>query len=542
MDIQNQAYLEEAYELLAELEDALIELEQQKTNRDLIDRIFRAMHTIKGSGAMFGFDDIAAFTHTIETVYDCIRSEQLQVSENLVSLTLAACDQIKAMLDASQGNGTVDASEAEKITSAFQRLIPSGDEQAASSPTDSMQSGSENDTDSHEVTYRIRFIPHEDLFANGTNPILLLNELRAFGDSKVVCHMKNIPDIHTLNPEACYVSWDIILTTSREINEIRDVFIFVEDISDVTIDVIDEIGIEEEDYKRIGEILFDRGDISLTELERILSKQKRIGEMLVESGSVDISEVNSALVEQNHVRTLRKNRSTNDSATSSIRVASDKLDSLVNLVGELVTVQARLTQYASRENIPDLTAIAEEVERLSADLRDNTMGIRMLPIGTTFAKFKRLVRDLSSELGKEINFTTEGAETELDKTVIEKLGDPLVHLIRNSIDHGVEPPEVRVATGKSARGSICLSAVHSGAHVLVSVHDDGAGLNAENIRAKAVDKGIIAADASLSEKEIFELILAPGFSTAENITSVSGKGSRQGNHSSGCLAERKGDL
>jgi len=524
MDEGKQAYLEEAYELLAELEDALMELEHNAHDNDLVNRIFRAMHTIKGSGAMFGFDDIAEFTHTIETVYDYIREDKLAVSEDLVSLTLSACDQIKAMLDASQGNGIVEKSALDNITAAFRKLIPVDDKDAASNSTDSSLPAAHEDPDGHEVTYRIRFIPRENLFANGTNPILLLNELRAFGDNKVVCHMQNIPDLKEMNPEACYVSWDIILTTSRELNEIRDVFIFVEDMSDVTVDVIDEIGIEEEDYKRIGEILFDRGDISLAELERILGKQKRIGEMLVDAGSVDTADVQSALAEQEHVRTMRKNRNTGDHTSSSIRVASNKLDALVDLVGELVTIQARLTQTANQKNDPDLVTIAEEVERLIAELRDNTMGIRMLPIGTMFAKFKRLVRDLSADLGKQINFTTEGAETELDKTVIEKLGDPLVHLIRNSIDHGIESPAVRTTSGKTPQGNICLSAVHSGAHVLVSVHDNGAGLDTDAIRAKAIDKGIISPDAVLSEKEIFELILAPGFSTAKNITSVSGRG------------------
>jgi len=524
MDIPNQVYLEEAYELLSELEDALIEVEQRPDDKDLIDRIFRAMHTLKGSGAMFGFNDIAEFTHTIETVYDYVREYKLTVNKYLVSLTLSACDQIKAMLDVFQGRGTVDESEVNSITDEFLKLIPGDDENALSGPIDSSRSGSNKDEGGHKVTYRIRFIPHENLFKNGTNPLLLLNELRAFGENRIICHIQNIPDLRDIKPESCFVSWDIILTTSREINEIRDVFIFVEGISDISIDVIDEADIEEQDYKRIGEILFDRGDITLKDLELILSKQKLIGEMFVESGAVDQTQVASALVEQEHIRTIRKKNRTTGDNTSSIRVASDKLDSLVNLVGELVTVQARLIQFSATQKNPDLTAIAEEVKRLSTGLRDNAMGIRMMPIGTTFAKFKRLVRDLSTELGKEINFTTEGAETELDKTVIEKLGDPLIHLIRNSIDHGVESPDMRTAAGKPPQGSIRLSAVHSGASVLISVHDDGAGLDADVIKAKAIDKGIISPDVALSEKEIFELILAPGFSTAQNVTCVSGRG------------------
>ncbi len=529
MDAQKQLYREEAFELLADLEEALIELEQQPGDLDTVNRIFRAMHTIKGSGAMFGFDDIASFTHTIETVYDLIREEKLSVDEELISLTLRSCDQIKVMLNASQGGEEADATLAEEITASFKKLISSMEgtapEQDDSRPADS--GGEQADDLKAETTYRIRFKPHRELFQNGTNPIPLLNEIRGLGHAHVICHLKELPGLKELDPEACYTYWDIILTTDKDADAIRDVFIFVEHISDVEVTKIDDYSeIDHEEYKKIGEILFDRGDISLSDLESILGRQKRIGELLVESGKARRSEVQSALVEQEHVRNLRKKRMGNLSgdAASSIRVASHKLDSLVNLVGELVTVQARLTQLSVQRNDTDLTLVSEEVERLTAELRDNAMGIRMLPIGTTFAKFKRLVRDLSTELGKEVDFTTSGEETELDKTVIDRLGDPLVHLIRNSIDHGIESPEKRAAAGKPAEGTIRLTAEHSGAHVLISVSDDGAGLDTEAIRAKAMEKGLISPDANLSEKEIFELILAPGFSTARSVSKVSGRG------------------
>ncbi len=529
MDAQKQLYREEAFELLADLEEALIELEQQPGDLDTVNRIFRAMHTIKGSGAMFGFDDIASFTHTIETVYDLIREEKLSVDEELISLTLRSCDQIKVMLNASQGGEEADATLAEEITASFKKLISSGEdtapEQDAPRPADS--ASEQGDDLKAETTYRIRFKPHHELFQNGTNPIPLLNEIRGLGHAHVICHLKELPGLKDLDPEACYTYWDIILTTDKDADAIRDVFIFVEHISDVEVTKIDDYSeIDHEEYKKIGEILFDRGDISLSDLESILGRQKRIGELLVESGKARRSEVQSALMEQEHVRSLRKKRMGNLSGdtASSIRVASHKLDSLVNLVGELVTVQARLTQLSAQRNDTDLTLVSEEVERLTAELRDNAMGIRMLPIGTTFAKFKRLVRDLSTELGKEVDFTTSGEETELDKTVIDRLGDPLVHLIRNSIDHGIESPEKRAAAGKPAEGTIRLTAEHSGAHVLISVSDDGAGLDTEAIRAKAMEKGLISPDASLSEKEIFELILAPGFSTARSVSKVSGRG------------------
>ena len=534
MDAPKQVYREEAYELLADLEESLIELEQRPGERDLIDRVFRAMHTIKGSGAMFGFDDIAKFTHTVETVYDHIRAGRLTVTAELISLTLKSCDQIKAMLEASQGGQPVDEALTEEITAQLKVLLPGEQGQTGSTPQPSTSAPPEQelkDEPGEEATYRIRFRPHRNLFANGTNPVPLLDELRSLGKAHTLCHLKDLPDLETMDPESCYASWDIILTTSRDVNDIRDVFIFVEDVSDINVTKIDDgTDADREEYKKIGEILFDRGEISLSDLEAILGRQKRFGEMLVESGKACRSDVQSALLEQEHVRSVRRQRSqipaggTAPDAAASIRVASHKLDSLVNLVGELVTVQARLTQLAAYRGDTDLTLVAEEVERLSSELRDNAMGIRMQPIGTTFAKFKRLVRDLSAELGKEIEFTTEGEETELDKTVIEKLSDPLVHLIRNSIDHGVEDPQTRKASGKPSSGTIHLSAEHSGAYVLISVADDGAGLDAEAIRKKAVEKGLIAPDASLSESELFELILAPGFSTAETVTNVSGRG------------------
>lgn len=521
MEIQKDAYREEAHELLAVLEDALLELEQRPDDMEIISRVFRAMHTLKGSGAMFGFEDIAGFTHTIETVYDLVRSSSIQVTADLISLTLAACDQVKVMLEASLGRAKVDEKRTVELSAAFRRYLPS--EEPASAPEGSAPASPPEPEAAAPTTYRIRFQPHRDLFSNGTNPVPLLNELRSLGECSIVADIQSLPDLETIDPESCYTAWDIILTTGLDINTIKDTFIFVEDLCHLTITPIETPADDETPYKKVGEILIERGDIRPEDLEKALHAQKRLGEMLVEAGSIKPVQVISALKEQEHVREYQKKRSPVDE-TASIRVPALKLDALVNLVGELVTVQARLSQHAGLMNDPDLTSIAEEVESLSAELRDISMGIRMLPIGTTFAKFKRLVRDLSAELGKDIAFTMQGAETELDKTVIDKLSDPLVHLIRNSIDHGIEPPEARTGKGKSAQGTIRLAAQHSGAYVLITVADDGAGLNSEALRRKAVEKGIISAEAILSEQETFQLIFAPGFSTATTVTSVSGRG------------------
>ena len=525
MDSHRQAYKEEAYELLAELESSLLELEETPEDADLIGRVFRAMHTIKGSGAMFGFDDIAGFTHEVETVFDMVRNGRIKVTRDLVNLALKARDLIKGMLDASDGAGdAVERSATEAVIAGLRLLVPAAPADGATGETPVTAAPSESNGEK-AVTYRIRFVPSPDVTVNGTNPLLLLAELRQLGDCRMVAQMARVPRLEEIDPENCYLLWDVILTTKRGIDAIRDVFIFIEDDCDLKIDVIDDGGIldVDADYKKLGFILVERGDLAPEDMKAILAKQKRFGELLVEHGVILPEKVESALVEQQHVKEVRKERQTQESA-SSIRVPAEKLDILVNLVGELVTVQARLSQTAAGRADALLVTIAEEVERLTNELRDTALNIRMLPIGTTFSKFKRLVRDLSVELGKDIEMTTEGAETELDKTVIEKLNDPLVHLIRNSIDHGIEAPDERVAAGKPRQGTVHLAAVHSGDSVLITITDDGKGLDREAIRAKGIERGIVSATAELSDKEIFSLIFAPGFSTAKTVTSVSGRG------------------
>ncbi len=519
IDQHRQTYKEETRELLVKLEADLLELEENPNDSELIASVFRALHTIKGSGAMFGFDDIAAFTHEAETVFDCIREGRLGVNKTIVDLALSACDLIRQMVD----GDAIDSAAYGKVRNSFQEMIPIGDFAGDASNTSAKKEACA-DT-GRAITYHIRFQPCADIFTTGTNPVFLLDELRGLGPCKVVAHTGSIPRLDEMNPESCYIYWDVILTTDQGINSIKDVFIFVEDDSRITIDPIDEDGLIEEDndYKKLGEILVERGDVSAEEITKILQSKKRIGELLVERKAVNSDAVASALVEQEYVRQVRKTRQ-EKAETSSIRVPAERLDALADLVGELVTVQARLTQKSELQDDPELVAIAEEVERLTTELRDNTMGIRTLPISTIFARFRRLVRDLSKELGKEIILETEGGETELDKTVIDRLNDPLVHLIRNSIDHGIESPAKRRSAGKSAHGTIRLSAAHRGANVYITIEDDGAGLDVEAIRAKAVKKGMISPDANMTDDEIFAFMFIPGFSTAQKVTDISGRG------------------
>lgn len=528
-DINRQAFKEEAYDLLGELESALLELEENPRDQELIDRVFRAMHTVKGSGAMFGFDDIAAFTHDVETAFDKVRCGELPVTRELLDLTLRARDHILELLGDTTGTRAGSA-QAKAIIAGLRGLAgAAGGQDAAPADPASAAPGQDEAlaaaSGGEAVTYRVRIRPGRDIMLCGTNPLALLAELRDLGTGQVAAHIGEVPPLSELEPEGCYVWWDVILATDKGEDAIRDVFIFVEDDCEVTIQVIDTLGALEGDstYKRLGEILVERGDISADDLRRVLGEQPRLGDMLAEAGVVSREQVESALAEQAAVRRIRKDRDEQATA-SSIRVAADKLDDLVDLVGELVIVQAQISQMVSTRGDQELTTLAEELERLSDELRDSTLSVRMLPIGTTFSKFRRLVRDLSAELGKQIELKTKGAETELDKTVIERLNDPLVHLLRNSIDHGVEPPDVRRAAGKDPCGEILLCAEHSGGEVLITIRDDGKGMDPASLRAKGVERGLIARDADLTDKELFNLIFAPGFSTAQKVTSVSGRG------------------
>ncbi|MEE4359393.1 MAG: chemotaxis protein CheA [Desulfococcaceae bacterium] len=519
MEDHSAIYKEETYELLAELETSLLELERTPDDGELIDQVFRSMHTIKGSGAMFGFENIAAFTHEIESVFDQVRDREIPVSKKLIDLTLAACDLIKKMVEGESG----DAEQEQQIVRSFQEMNPVSD--ISLSDGKSRLPAGETDDDGTEHLYRIRFRPETDFFRNGSNPLPLLEELQAMGICEIIIHKNNIPFLADMEPETCYIYWDIFLSTGEGINAVRDVFIFAEDNCSLDIRVIDSCdggasGIRD---KKIGEILLEQGDITSDMIQKALNGQRRVGEMLLESKAIDPDTLNAALLEQKHIRDAGWKRR-HQAPGSSLRVPAEKLDTLVNLVGELVTVQARLTRRASFDRDRELTAISEEVERLSAELRDNTMNIRMLPVGSTFRKFRRLIHDLSNELGKEVNVQTEGEETELDKTVIEQLNDPLVHIIRNALDHGIEIPEIREARGKPRQGNLFLRAERSGSDVLIRIADDGAGIDPEVIRNRAMEKGLISPESEYTENEILSMIFLPGFSTVRQVSGVSGRG------------------
>jgi two-component system, chemotaxis family, sensor kinase CheA len=488
IDKFRQSFREEARELLTELESALLELDRKRDDREVVGRAFRALHTIKGSGAMFGFDDIAGFAHNLETAFDRLRNGQLSATADLINLTLAAGDHIKSMLEAEDGGAPADMATSTRILSELQRLTeiarPESDAVAETQvvvPVEVQSAAAENP--GAVVAWRIRFRPSAEILLHGMNPRLLLRELRGLGKLEIVLDTSAIPPLAELQAEHCYLAWDLVLTTAVPIETIRDVFIFVEDDCELAI------------------------------------------EPLARDSRPTAPRAGIAVQPNQSASKAREAPAVNPPATAaSLRVSTSKLDELVNLVGELVTVQARLGEIAGRHDDADLRDVSEAVDRVTAALRDNSMSIRMLPMRATFERFRRLVHDLGVDLQKEVAFTVEGAETELDKTVIDQLNDPLVHLIRNSMDHGIESAEDRRAAGKNPSGTIHLSARHSGANVLIQVSDDGKGMDHEAVRARAVERGLIDAGVRLSEPETLALIMSPGFSTARQVSDVSGRG------------------
>ncbi|MFV3126200.1 chemotaxis protein CheW [Niveispirillum sp. KHB5.9] len=493
-------FRQEAQELLEVLEQTLLDLEHAPGDAGLIDSAFRALHTIKGSGAMFGFDAVAAFTHHVETAFDLVRKGKVAPNRALIAVTLAAKDRMRLLIEQPD---LVD--EGGDAILRDLKAIVDGASGPAAVP---VPAGA--------ATWRVRFRLARDAMAMGTNPLLLLDELRELGLATIVARSDAVPPLDELVPTDCHLAWDVVLTTDKPVSAIEDVFMFVIDDMELSIEPV-----EEGKDKRIGEILVERGDVDQKMIDAALADQLPLGSLLVKSGSVSPERLSAALAEQQHVRAEAQQKA---KTVDSIRVPAERLDELMDRVGELVIAQSRLAQVAAASGDPQVKAVAEELERLAHELREKTMGIRTVPISSLFGRFRRLIHDLAHELGKEIELVTVGEETELDKTVIERLNDPLIHLIRNAIDHGLEGPDGRRAAGKPAAGRITLSARHAGAEVLVSITDDGKGLDKARIQARAEENGIIPRDARLSEADLFQLIFQPGFSTAKTVTSLSGRG------------------
>lgn len=519
MNPLKQAYMEEAKELLDSLEQDFIALETNADDNELIHKVFRELHTVKGSGGMFGFERLSKFVHDLETLYDLIRNDKLLLTQEIVSLSLKFVDFCQFLLNEPDENESVDL-EQQLIESLHDLIPPVTDEPRKKSKPVGNESISLK-----QKLYRIQFIPDKDIFVKGINVSIIYNNLSSLGRCFSFAHEENIPEINDINPEFCYTGWTFILTTSESINTIKDIFIFVEDSCKLTItEIFSSIAeIEDETMPLIGDILLSTGNITKEAIEQLVNKRKLFGSEAVEMGFTTEDKVASALFEQKTIANVKKEVSSTI-ATSSIRVQNEKLDFLTNTVSELVTLQARLTQFAEAQKQTELTSISEYLEKLTSSLRDTVMMIRMVPVEDGFTSMHRLVRDLSKELQKDVKLTITGGDTELDKTIIDTLKDPMLHLIRNCIDHGIEQPQERAALGKPEKGSITINAEHTGSHVIISVIDDGRGLDRDTIAKKAIDKSLVTTIENLSDAEIYQFIFLPGFSTAEITTNISGRG------------------
>lgn len=501
----------EADELLACLETTLLDLGEKPQDRDLIDTAFRALHTIKGSGAMFGFERVAAFTHDFETAFDLVRQGRVPASLDLVNVALSAKDYIRLLIEDPDGAEPVFG---QAILDELSGLVgrATGRATAAPAPVSEPATVSEPVGDG-AAGWRVAIAFAPDILRNGTNPLALLDDLRDLGADRVVPRLDAVPDLAALDPESLAIDWEVMLPARVTREAIEDVFLFVRDEMTLTVTPIG-------------------GSAEASAPAQVLPEPVRTREAAAELARLPASAPQPVPAPADRPASppppapeaRAGARRSEERATSTVRVEAERLDELMDRVGELVIAQARLSQLAGLHADSGIKTVAEDIERLSARLRDTTMSIRMVPIGALFGRFRRLVHDLSRDLGKPVDFVTEGEETELDKTVIERLADPLVHLIRNAIDHGIEDPARRAGAHKNATGRITLSAEHAGAQVRVSVRDDGAGLDAARIRAKAEEKGLVAPGAILSDQQIYQFLFAPGFSTAATISALSGRG------------------
>lgn len=520
MDELVKVFMEESEDEIRELESGLIRLEEDKNDEDTINRVFRAAHTIKGSAGLVGFDSVSIYTHTLENILDRIRKKDLTITKKLISTMLASVDFLKRMIAAGSDGEEIDEKEIEQSIQSLKRFS-----RAAKSAGDTQGELSKLKDMSGEkiISVTMKFRP--DILATGQDPIMLIQELKDLGEiieSRV--YVDAIPDLYNLVPTTCYTSWDIIMRTNRPVSDVNNVFIFVMDENEISVADISSQYKEGIDLslaeKPIGEILVEKGLVTQNDVEEALMEHKTTGQALVEKGKVSRDAVEKMALAQSQSRKIAK--------SSTIRVDTDKLDKLVNLVGEMVISVARMSQCAS--DIADtalsrsLQGAISALERISRDLQEQVMRVRMVPVEGTFNRFRRVVRDLSFELGKKIEIKMSGTETELDKNVIEQISDPLKHMIRNSIDHGIEMPEERRRIGKSEIGTIWLKAFQREGNIYIEISDDGKGIDKKRVLAKAIEKGQAESGKSYSDKEIFDMLFAPGLSTSENVSELSGRG------------------
>jgi two-component system chemotaxis sensor kinase CheA len=527
--------VQEARELLSDMEESLMIMEEEGHSSERIDAVFRAAHTIKGSAGLFGLDLIVGFTHVMESVLDQVRSKKLALDPELSALLLGCRDYVGRMIDVVETSGKESDPDPEE-----RKVLPStsgaqADNKEASLATAHPADGDhEKGVDSDNWHLSLRFGP--DVLRQGMDPLSFINYLSGIGQITYLHTLQDrIPSADLMDPETCYLGFEIDLRSDCDKKRLEDVFDFVKDESSIKIlpphaKVSEYIALVNEapDSKQmLGEILIAGGALTEHELAQVLELQRhidageegrRLGDLLIHEGIVEAPVVAAALVKQ------RKNEERKVAENRYVKVEASKLDQLINLVGELVIASAGARILADRARQATLSESLGEVNQLVGQIRDRSLDLRMIPIGEVFQRFPRVVRDVSKELGKQIDLVITGADTELDKSMVDKLGEPLTHMVRNAVDHGIESVEVRLASGKPAAGKLNLHAFHDSGCIVIEIKDDGKGLDSQRIRAKAIEKGLISAEAVLTDAEVQKLIFMPGFSTAEKVTNLSGRG------------------
>ncbi len=497
----HQVFFEESFEGLDVMETGLMELDLGEADVEEINTIFRAAHSIKGGAGTFGFDDIASFTHVMETLLDEMRSGSRDVTREAVDLLLTSVDCLREMLSAVDAGDAIDEERKNSIQAKLEVMLANG---SGTQPEKqgSNSGGTGNDHPTAGV-WKIRFAPHPHLFRTGNDPVRMFRELEHLGELNTTVDTSKLPPFDELDPEESCFEWELELRGECSEDDIIEVFEWVDEDCDLSISRIEDKSEQNTDPENDPSI--SKGSTGVTE-EKPEETQK---------------------IQQKLPATKKKASKKTSNENSSIRVGIDKIDALINMVGELVITQSMLSQISEKFMLEDIERLRDgidQLERNTRELQENVMQIRMLPISFSFNRFPRLVRDLASKLGKNIELKMSGEQTELDKTVMEKIGDPLVHLVRNSLDHGIEMPEVRKAAGKPETGVLSLNAYHESGSIVIEISDDGAGLNTEKILQKAREKGLVGEEEELPDEKIHELIFAPGFSTADQVSDVSGRG------------------
>jgi two-component system chemotaxis sensor kinase CheA len=524
-----EVFFQECEEQLGELEAGLLRMESGNKEAETVNAVFRAVHSIKGGAGIFALDGLVRFAHVFETSLDAIRSGQLSAEPHVMALLLRAADALMDLVRAARKGETVPETRTQGLVAEFSALAAGGGHggdarpAAAAAAAPAAAPAPPPPPARAGRTWIIRLTPKASLYAKANETALLLRELGRLGALEVEIDASQLPDLADLDPEAAYLSWTVTLTLDGDATAIREVFEFVEDDCDLDI------------FERPDFNFFAMDDLPMAAAEpppdlASSPTQPSPGASGRAAGSdapvpAEIEAVAHPVPGPVEVMAAQAETSTSVSAT--IRVDLDRVDRMIDLVGELVITEAMLSQRVLEAGLARTSAVAmalEELEALTREIQDSVMAIRAQPVRSVFQRMPRLVRELAVQTGKQVRLVTEGEGTEVDKTVIERIADPLTHMIRNAIDHGLESPEARLAAGKPAEGLVRLTALHRSGRIVIEVADDGAGINRPRVKAKAVENGLIGADAQLSDDEIDNLIFLPGFSTAQAISDISGRG------------------